>query len=94
MIGVPLTAPSVPGGYSARWRMRDAEADDWPRGNHSITIKGDPGMYLEFGPTWNDKPRSTTSMHAVNAIPYVCAADPGIQTFLDLPWIVGRGAGG
>ncbi|MFK7800306.1 MAG: NBR1-Ig-like domain-containing protein [Anaerolineae bacterium] len=25
MIGVPLTAPSVPGGYSARWRMRDPE---------------------------------------------------------------------
>lgn len=24
-IGVPLTAPSVPGGYSARWRMRDPQ---------------------------------------------------------------------
>ncbi len=74
------------------WRVHDSMCDEWPRGNHSITIKGDPNMYLEFGPTWNDNPRSTTSMHAVNAVPYVCEAPTGIQTFLDLPWIVGRDA--
>ncbi|MDB5985999.1 MAG: dihydrodipicolinate reductase [Nevskia sp.] len=28
-----------------------------------------------------------TGMHAVNAIPYVCKAQPGIRTFLDLPII-------
>ena len=33
-----------------------------------------------------------TAMHAVNAIPYVCEAAPGIRTFLDLPLIAGRGA--
>ncbi len=32
------------------------------------------------------------AMHCVNAIPYVCAAAPGIQTYLDLPLIAGRGA--
>lgn len=74
------------------WRVHGSMCDHWPRGNHSITITGEPGMYLEFGPTWNDNPRSTTSMHAVNSIPYVCDAPSGIQTFLDLPWIVGRGA--
>ena len=32
-----------------------------------------------------------TAMHAVNAIPVVCAAEPGIRTFLDLPLVTGRG---
>ena len=31
-----------------------------------------------------------TAMHCVNAIPYVCRADPGIRTYLDLPLICGR----
>ena len=34
------------------------------------------------------------AMHCVNAIPYVCAAEPGIKTYLDLPLIAGRGATG
>jgi hypothetical protein len=29
-------------------------------------------------------------MHAVHAVAPVCAAPPGIRTFLDLPTIVGR----
>ena len=31
-----------------------------------------------------------TAMHAVHAVVPVCAADPGIRTFLDLPIIAGR----
>jgi hypothetical protein len=31
-----------------------------------------------------------TAMHCVNSIPYVCAAEPGIKTYLDLPLIAGR----
>jgi hypothetical protein len=31
-------------------------------------------------------------MHCVNAIPYVCEAEPGIKTYLDLPLISGRAA--
>jgi 2,4-diaminopentanoate dehydrogenase len=74
------------------WRVHDSIADQWPRGSHSITIRGQPNMVLEFGHNWNDNPGSTTSMHAVNAVPYVCEAPSGIQTFLDLPWIMGRGS--
>jgi 2,4-diaminopentanoate dehydrogenase len=74
------------------WRVHDSIAGQWPRGSHSITIKGQPNMVLEFGHNWNDNPGSTTSMHAVNSVPYVCAAPTGIQTFLDLPWIMGRGS--
>jgi hypothetical protein len=33
-----------------------------------------------------------TAMNCVNAIPYVCAAEPGLQTYLDLPLVAGRAA--
>ena len=39
---------------------------------------------------WARRTLLATGMHAVNAIPYVCDAAPGIRTFLDLPWILGR----
>jgi hypothetical protein len=32
------------------------------------------------------------AMHCVNAIPYVCEAEPGIATYLDLPLLAGRAA--
>jgi len=32
------------------------------------------------------------AMHCVNAIPYVCEAEPGIKTYLDLPLLAGRAA--
>ena len=35
-----------------------------------------------------------TAMHCVNAVPYVCRAEPGIRTYLDLPIIAGRAAPG
>jgi hypothetical protein len=74
------------------WRVHDSVGNRWPRGNHSINIKGQPNMYLEFDHAWNDGPQSTTTMHAINSVPYVCEAPRGIQTFLDLPWIMGRGS--
>ncbi|MGH0035936.1 MAG: dihydrodipicolinate reductase [Myxococcota bacterium] len=33
-----------------------------------------------------------TAMHCVNAVPYVCRAEPGIRTYLDLPMVTGRAA--
>jgi hypothetical protein len=35
-----------------------------------------------------------TALHCVNAIPYVCAARPGLLTYLDLPPVAGRAAPG
>jgi hypothetical protein len=35
-----------------------------------------------------------TAMHCVNAIPYVCDAEPGLLTYLDLPPVAGRAAPG
>jgi 2,4-diaminopentanoate dehydrogenase len=31
-----------------------------------------------------------TAMHCVNAVPYVCNAEPGLLTYLDLPPVAGR----
>ena len=73
------------------WRMHGGVAPDWPQGDHSITIEGEPRMHMEFKADWISDGLLATGMHAVNAIPYVVAAPPGIKTFLDLPWIVGRG---
>lgn len=33
-----------------------------------------------------------TAVHCVSAIPYVCRAEPGIKTYLDLPLVTGRAA--
>ena len=73
------------------WRMHDSVGDKWPRGKHSITMKGNPSMFLDFGSTWNSDVLLSTAVHAVNALPYVCDAPSGVRTFLDLPTIVARG---
>ena len=70
----------------------------------SIDIEGSPSMRLTMLALASLDPASplpikahvdaasvATAMHAVNAIPAVCAAEPGIRTFLDLPLITGRG---
>jgi hypothetical protein len=72
------------------WRMHEAVAPQWATGKHSVTIEGSPRMKIEFAPDYVSDGLLATAMHAVNAIPYVCDARPGVQTPLDLPWIMGR----
>lgn len=72
------------------WRMHHSVAPDWPDGDHSVTIEGKPRMHVSFEPVWVDDALLATGMHALNAVPYVLAAQPGIKTLLDLPWIMGR----
>jgi hypothetical protein len=74
------------------WRMHESVAPDWPTGDHSVTVEGEPRMHVEFDARWISDGLQGTAMHAVNAIPYVCDAPSGIKTFLDLPWIVGKGS--
>lgn len=31
-----------------------------------------------------------TALHCVNAVPYVCRAEPGLRTYLDMPLVAGR----
>jgi hypothetical protein len=60
-----------------------------------VAVEGTPSMVLEsriavHGEDENDQGCLGTAMHAVHAIAPVCAAEPGIRTFLDLPMITGR----
>lgn len=73
------------------WRIHESVAPEWPTGDHSITIEGEPRMHVNFDALWIGDGLQGTAMHAVNAIPYVCDAPSGVKTFLDLPWIIGKG---
>lgn len=56
-----------------------------------VTFKGYQPETVEEGLIRNPGITSTAH-HCVSAIPYVCAAGPGIKTYLDLPLIAGRAA--
>lgn len=78
-------------------RLGDDQAPDWPagRGWH-VTVEGSPSMELQsriatHGEDETEQGCLGTAMHAVHAIAPVCAAQPGIRTFLDLPMIAGCG---
>ena len=74
------------------WRMHRDAAPDWPQGDWSIRITGEPEMQLTLPHSWNRDVLGSTAAHAINAIPYVVTAGPGVKTFLDLPLIAGRGS--
>jgi len=48
-------------------------------------------MQLTLPHRWNRDVLGSTAAHAINAIPYLLEAGPGVKTFLDLPLIAGRG---
>jgi 4-hydroxy-tetrahydrodipicolinate reductase len=73
------------------WRMHESVAPGWATGDHSIIIEGEPRMQVNFDARWIGDGLQGTAMHAVNAVPYVCDAPSGVKTFLDLPWIIGKG---
>jgi hypothetical protein len=74
------------------WRMHADVAPDWPTGSHSVTIQGTPRLHVEFPPSFMSGGLLATAAHAVNAIPAVCDAAPGVRTFLDLPLITAAGS--
>jgi len=91
---------------AVNWLMGQANLDpDWSFGERGerfeVEITGDPNVSLTFKGL---QPQTiaqglernpgvvATANHCVNAIPDVCAADPGIKTYLDLPLFAGRPA--
>jgi hypothetical protein len=74
------------------WRIHPDVAPEWPSGNNWIRFKGKPNINFEIERDFRfmDDGSGATGMHAMNAIPYVVDAEPGIKTFLDLPWIFHR----
>jgi hypothetical protein len=88
------------------WFMGDKHFDKpWgfgPQGpRYELVLKGDPDLTavyhgihpatVEAGLLRNEG-IIVTAMHCVNAIPYICRAEPGIRSYLDLPMICGRAA--
>jgi hypothetical protein len=73
-----------------------------PKGERfEVEVTGDPSSLVTFqgwhpGSIEAGLARNpgivATATHCVSAVPYVCAAEPGIRTYLDLPLIAGRAA--
>jgi hypothetical protein len=57
----------------------------------TVTIHGWHPETIEAGLVRNPGIVATAN-HCVSAIPYVCAAPPGVRTYLDLPLVSGRAA--
>lgn len=90
------------------WLMGEEHLDPaWsfgPAGERfEVEVLGDPPVLVTFK-GWQPETVAAglernpgvvaTAMHCVNAVPYVCRADPGIRTYLDLPLVAGRAAPG
>jgi hypothetical protein len=88
------------------WLMGEEHLDPaWdfgPAGERfEVEVTGDPPILVTFK-GWQPETVEeglkrnpgvvATAMHCVNAVPYVCRAEPGIRTYLDLALISGRAA--
>ena len=77
-------------------RMARDLAPDWPNaerdGVYRIEIEGEPTLRCELAvgteKNFSDEGLVVTTMRAVNAIPYVCDAPPGVISAVDLPLTV------
>jgi hypothetical protein len=88
----------------ATWLMGEENLDPaWTLGpggqRFEVEVQGDPPAFVTIH-GWHAKTIEeglvrnpgvvVASAHCVNSVPYVCAAEPGIKTYLDLPLITGR----
>jgi hypothetical protein len=71
------------------WKLGDDMAPNWPvTHGYVIEIAGDPGVRCRLEPLEGHFDGTiTTAMPAVNAIPMVCAAPPGIVNQMELPLV-------
>jgi hypothetical protein len=84
--------------FSLLWRLGNALEPDWPvHDGHVIEIRGTPTIRMTLGyehPTDPDEFNAITANPAVNAIPAVVAAAPGIVTVDRLTLVTTRRDGG
>ncbi|MEV0200876.1 dihydrodipicolinate reductase [Nonomuraea sp. NPDC050691] len=66
-----------------------ARVPRWPDPGFVLHIEGVPHMTLSVDEVSHGP--AAAAAHAINAVPAVCAAPPGIRTLLDLPFATGRG---
>jgi hypothetical protein len=100
--GKPVVTAAV------NWLMGEEHLDPaWEFGpggeRFEVEITGDPNCLTTFKKLHPDTVEAglvrnpgivATALHCVNAIPYVCRAEPGLLTYLDLPLVAGRAAVG
>ena len=71
--------------------VADAEhVPEWGRPGYGLRVEGRPSITLSTDEDWVSNGISAAAAHALNAVPVVCEAEPGVRTFLDLPPITGR----
>ncbi|HWF16893.1 MAG TPA: hypothetical protein VG244_11985 [Acidimicrobiales bacterium] len=89
---------------AVNWLMGEEHLDPpWgfgPDGEHfEVEITGDPDCLVTFRKLHPASIEAglernpgivATAMHCVNAVPYVCAAEPGLRTYLEMPLVAGR----
>jgi hypothetical protein len=82
------------------WDISSSELVEW-----TVTVEGTPSLQCKVATAASFDPNSpmyrkggevaameATANHAVNAVPFVVRAEPGVKTFLDLPVIASAGA--
>jgi hypothetical protein len=89
---------------AVNWLMGEENLDPpWTLGDagerFELEVRGDPNAFVTIK-GWQPETVAeglqrnpgivATAMHCVNSVPYVCDAEPGIKTYLDLPLISGR----
>ncbi|MDR3650650.1 MAG: hypothetical protein P4L20_16280 [Acidimicrobiales bacterium] len=98
--GEPVVTAAV------NWLMGEEHLDPaWdfgrPGERFEVEITGDPSCLTTFKKLHPETVAAglvrnpgvvATALHCVNAIPYVCRAEPGLLTYLDLPLVAGRAA--
>ena len=98
--GEPVVTAAV------NWLMGEEDLDPgWNFGDEGerfeVEVTGDPTVLLTFKGLQPESVAAglvrnpgvvSTANHCVSSIPYVVAAAPGVQTYLDLPLIAGRAA--
>ncbi len=91
---------------AVNWLMGDEHLDPpWEFGpagmRFEVEVTGDPSCLITFkklhpGSIEAGLLRNSgvvaTALHCVNAVPYVCRAEAGLLTYLDLPLVAGRAA--
>ena len=91
---------------TVNWLMGEEHLDPaWTFGDDGerfeVEITGDPSCLTTFKKLHPETVEAglvrnpgvvATAMHCVNAIPYVCRAEPGLQTYLEMPLVAGRAA--
>jgi hypothetical protein len=61
----------------------------WPAPGYAVRVDGHPAISLRAESDWITNGLTAASARAVNTVPALCTAPPGIRTALDLPMIIG-----